>query len=338
MHKANINDVAAAAGVSIKTVSRVFNNEPNVREATREKVLKAARNLNYTPSVSARSLASRRSHVIVHFHDNPNPDYVERMYRGLNAVCRQSGYFCVSESVEAGADNYAASIGDYLTIFQVDGVILTPPLCDDPAILRALDDKSIPFVLVSPSRDSDTAPNVKIDDVAAAGVMTQHLIDLGHTHIGFIKGPQKHHSASRRLRGFKKTLQDAGLDESLCPVVDGDFSYRRGFEAFADILAANPEVTAIFAGNDEMAVGAMTAALKAGYTVPDDMSFAGFDASRVSEIVWPPLTTIRQPVKAMAQKSGALLLERIREGEPRAYSTELDYELLIRKTTAKPGK
>lgn len=336
MKKITIEDIAKTAGVSIKTVSRVFNHEPNVREDTKDRVLAAAEAMNYRPNLSARSLASNKSFVIVHFHDNPNPDYLQRVNQGQRKACRAAGYFGVNEPLPAGEKTYAEQAASYLTAFHVDGAVLSPPLCDDPALLAILREKDVPFVRISPQYQLEASSYTFINDKEASIAVTNHLIGLGHRKIGMITGPDTHGSTLERLAGFLSAVQDAGLSVQDCPQFSGDFSVRSGFEACEKLLASDYHVTAVFAANDEMAIGAVMAAAKSGLDVPRDMSIAGFDGSRMADIIWPTLTTVRQPIRALSERATTLLLEQLRTPESESISEELGIELLARDSTCAP--
>ena len=337
LKKPTIEDIAKVAGVSIKTVSRVFNHEPNVRETTRDKVLEAAKKLKYRPNVAARGLASNKSYVIVHFHDNPNSDYLERIHQGIHKVCRANGYFAVMEPLVKGKSakpKYSQQVQNYIMEFAIDGIILSPPLCDDKALIANLEASSIPYVRLSPYYKPNLTSHTFVDDKAAAKLMTQHLVDLGHRNIAFISGHPHHGASKARRKGFLKILEQAKIDLELCPIVQGDFSFHSGYKACEQLLKLKHRPSAIFAANDDMAAGAMVAALKAGLDIPGDLSIVGFDGSRVGEIMWPPLTTIRQPIRGLAEQAADLLLKHIREPNRTASKEQLPVSLISRGSTA----
>jgi LacI family transcriptional regulator len=331
MKSATIIEIAERAGVSMKTVSRVLNSEPNVRDSTRDKVKKAAADLNYQPNFSAKSLASKRSFVVVHFHDNPSPDYLEKVYQGVHQVCRSSGYFAVMEPLTIP---YTESARDYLDRFRIDGVILSPPLSDNLALIDLLKDRGVPVVRISPRTNHQLSSCAYIDDTAAIETMTDHLIGLGHSKVAFITGPQEHGAASKREAGFHLATERAGLEPSHCLVFRGDFSVRSGFAAAEKALADPIGITAIIAANDDMAVGVVMAAMKKGLDVPGDLSVTGFDGSRLGDILWPQLTTVRQPVKEMAANVTSVLLEEIAKKSLEMQVSKFDVTHLIRNTTA----
>ena len=332
-----LEDVASAAGVSPKTVSRVMNNEPNVRPATREKVLEAAKQLGYRPNRAARSLAGSKSYTLSHLHNNPNQDYTERANAGIYRACRDYNYQLFLEQLETGSGSMEQQVNDFLTIYDVDGVILSPPATDNEALIKLFQSKSIPVVSISPAGARSDVAAVYIDDRRAAAVMTQYLIDLGHSSIGFIAGPEEHGAASARGTGFEDALKAAGLPLAECPRGRGDFTFKSGLNSALQMLSAGHRPSAIFAANDVMAAGAMTAAFKAGLSVPDDISIAGFDASYIGSILWPPLTTIRQPVADMAQAAAEWLITGdLFEGE-RAKRQEFPFDLVVRPSSDKPA-
>lgn len=331
MKSVTIIEIAERAGVSMKTVSRVLNNEPNVREATRDKVKKAASELNYQPNFFARSLASNRSFVIAHFHDNPSPDYLEKVYLGVHQVCRSSGYFAVMEPLSAP---YTESARDYLDRFKIDGVILSPPISDNLALIDLLKEREIPIVRISPRNNHELSSYAYIDDTVATKKITDHLIELGHKRIAFIAGPADHGASHRREAGFHHATESAGLNLNHCPVVQGDFSVRSGFDAAGQILSDKAAVTAIVASNDDMAVGVVMAAMQRGLDVPNDISVTGFDGSRLGDIIWPQLTTVRQPVEEMAASVTSMLLKEIVTKNVEKTAARFDVEYLVRSTTA----
>ena len=336
MKKITIEDIAKEANVSIKTVSRVFNHEPNVRDNTRSRVLAVAEAMNYRPNLSARSLASSKSFIIVHFHDNPNPDYLDRVNQGLHKACRAAGYFSVNEPLPISDGSYAALAASYLTSFHVDGALLSPPLSDDPALLAVLSEKDIPYARISPQFEKQSSGATYIDDGAASLMMTNHLIELGHKNIAFIAGPPSHGSTVERTAGFLKALRTSGLSIENCPQYSGDFSFRSGLSAGQKIIDSEHNVTAIFAANDEMAVGAMMAAMKAGLDIPNDMSITGFDGSRIGDVLWPQLTTIRQPIRQLSEKATNILLTSLRTSETDIICEELPVTLLARGSSSSP--
>lgn len=325
-----IDDVADKAGVSAKTVSRVLNNEPNVRPAKRELVMKASRELGYRPNPAARSLAGARSFLIAHLHDNPVPEYVSAVNTGIYDACRANGYFLLPEPVDLNAPDKLARLQTFLMTSRADGVVLTPPLCDDMEILELLQETGTPYSSLSPSRKPETSTAIRLDNRLAAQEITQHLIDLGHTRIGLIAGPKGHNASTGRRRGYEDALNGANLPIRADLIASGDYSLRSGLVAAKELLQSAAKPTAIFATNDDMAVGAMTAVMANGLQIPADISIAGFDDTRLASAVWPPLTTVRQPVADMARRAAERLMNSDEDGP---LEEVFDFELMIRSST-----
>jgi LacI family transcriptional regulator len=305
-----IDDVAELAGVSIKTVSRVLNQEPHVRETTRERVLNAAKQLDYTPNVSARALAGARSYLIGLYYDNPSPGYVGQVEQGAMAACRPAGYHLIVEQVQEAGTTLRERIAAFHARVRPEGVILTPPLCDLPEALEALDAAKANYVRIAPSRDLERSPYVYIDDRKAAEEMTLYLQGLGHRDIAFIQGPPDHFAAARRCEGFLDAMASAGLPVRPDWVQPGQFSFRSGSEAGERLLSSPDRPTAIFAGNDDMALGVMAVANRLQIEMPTGLSVVGFDDSPSAQVVWPQLTTVRQPTAEMAAVAAEMLIGR----------------------------
>lgn len=332
-----INDVARLAGVSIKTVSRVMNDEPNVREETRTKVKEAAARLHYRPNLLARSLAGSRSFLIGLLYDNPSSSYVIDLQQGVIERCRQSGYHVLSEPQDSLAPDIGRAIASLLATIRLDGVILTPPLCDMAVVLDAVEAAGVPYVRVSPSLFPGRSALVEMDDTQAAYEMTQFLLGQGHRDIGFVRGHPEHGSSHRRYDGFIKAMHEAGAEPHSRRIAQGFNSFASGLEAAkALFMDAAHLPTAIFASNDEMAFGVMAYAQQTGVRVPDQVSVVGFDDTPGSMIIWPHLTTIRQPVTDLAYAAADMLLSRASADEdaPNFSDTrrELPFELVMRES------
>ena len=330
-----IDDVADRAGVSAKTVSRVLNNEPNVRPAKRELVLQASRELGYRPNPAARSLAGSRSFLIAHLHDNPVPEYVTAVNAGIYDACRANGYFLLPEPVAPDAPDRIDRLQSFLMTSRADGVILTPPLCDDAEILSLLKQNRTPYASLSSARQPEQTPVMRHDERAAAKQMTEHLISLGHTRIGLIGGPAGHQASVGRYNGFLDAMREAGLDVPKALIVEGDYSLRSGLTAARKLMALDPRPTAVFATNDDMAFGAMTTFMAEGLQIPRDISVAGYDDTRLASAVWPPLTTVRQPVTAMARRAAERLMN---PDDSLPLEEVFEFELIIRASTGPAPK
>ena len=338
--KSTITDVARRAGVSIKTVSRVLNNEPNVTDKTRDKVQDAVKALEYRPNFSARSLAGNRSYLLAMVYDNPSVEYITHMQKGATEACRQHGYHLVVEPVDWDNGDLTNDIEMLLGRLPVDGVILTPPVCDSRRIVSALEKARIPMVRICPRNPNMTsAPSLNMDDAAAAYDMTGYLIKCGHTDIGFIRGASSHESAHLREQGFRKALKDADLELDPARIVDGNYTFEAGLAGAQTLLSGYTRPSAIFAGNDDMAAGTIAGAGALGLNVPDDLSVCGFDNTALASMIYPPLTTVSQPISDAGARAARVLIDRAGgtgdDREPQDIA--VDYEIVIRGSTKTLG-
>lgn len=327
--RATIHDVAQAAGVSVKTVSRVLNKERYVRDDTRQKVEDAVRALRFSPSIAARSLAGRKSGQIALLYDNHSPYYIHQIQEGIWEACRDEGVRLLAQPVDVASPDVAREVGGLIDETHVDGIILSSPVTDCAAVLAELERRSIPFVRISPGTNHAITSSVFIDDVQAADDMTTYLINHGHRRIGFIVGHTNHMASNERLFGYRRALDRAGIDYEPAIVIPGEFDFASGARA-AEILFAMPErPTAIFASNDDMAAGVLAVAHRTGVAVPNALSVAGFDDTMLAQVVYPPLTTIRQPTRTLGQAGTRLLFDMGASAEHR----RLPHELIERQST-----
>jgi LacI family transcriptional regulator len=328
-----VDDVAAQAGVSIKTVSRVLNNEPNTSEKTRAKVMAAIELLKYQPNPSARRLASKRSDLIMLVYDNPSDNYLINIQQGALDACRRYFYSLLLQPCDYRAEGLAEQIAQAARQRACAGVVLTPPVSDVPALIDALDRGDMPYVRLAPSYPSVKGLEVSTDDRSAARDMTRYLIGLGHRRIGFVAGHPDHGAAHERLRGYCDALAEEGLqvDDSL--VEQGLHSFDSGVHCGDRLLDRADRPSAIFAGNDDMAAGVLYAAHARGVKVPDELSVAGYDDTPLSRQTWPKLTTLRQPIRDMAYAAVEQLVSR----EPQARVRTLGYEIVVRDSTRALG-
>ncbi|MFV0622476.1 LacI family DNA-binding transcriptional regulator [Sphingomonas sp. ac-8] len=335
-----ISDVAALAGVSTMTVSRVINKEGSVRETTRDTVLAAIERLNYAPNRAARSLAGAAQLRMALLYSNPSAAYLSEFLVGSLDQAGRGDIQLVVEKCEGDGDE--RRVAQRLIDSGIDGIILPPPLCDSRAILDYLTQVGVPMVVVATGKPADGATAVSIDDRAAAQAMTRHLIALGHTRIGFIVGNPNQTASEQRLAGFRAALADAGIADDPALVVDGLFTYRSGLDAAEALLDLDPPPTAIFASNDDMAAASVAVAHRRGFDVPGDLTVCGFDDSALATTVWPELTTIHQPIADMSRRAVDLLAERIRARRSDAREpiqrVVLDYTLIRRQSDASPRR
>jgi len=335
-----IVDIAREAGVSIATVSRVLNRGEGAGPEVRSRVLEIVERLGYRPNVSARALSGRRSYLIgVVFLRVGGYHYVGEVQLGAMTACRRAGYHLVVEQIETPEGTITpAALGATLRDAAFDGLILTPPLCDDMGLLAAVEAEGIPYIRLAPNSDVERSPYVWIDDREAAREQTLRLWEMGHRRIAFIDGPADHRAAVSRREGYLAALRECGIEDPAGWIVPGDFFGMSGFSAAERILALDPRPTAIFAGNDEMAIGALAALTKHGVGVPERMSVVGFDNSAAAQTSWPPLTTVHQPIAEMAEAAVEMLVagfgdKRFRD---RVQERKLDYRLISRQSAAPP--
>lgn len=324
-----IKEVSKLAGVSFKTVSRVLNNEKNVSDETRRRVEQVVAELNFRPSLAARTLAGRKSFQVALLYDNPSPYYVYHLQAGAQERCHELGYRLLIQPVSADSAELVQEVAALIDETHLDGVILSPPVTESAELLAELDCRGLPYVRIEPGIRRSEGRSTTIDDVAAARDLTAHLAGLGHRAIAFITGPENHISSVERLEGYRAALDAHGIAFDPALVVAGDYSFASGREAARRLLARPTRPTAIFAGNDDMAAGALAVAHELDIGVPDQLSIAGFDDSDLAAAVWPPLTTVRQPVRELAWAAADLLLSDERDRD----RLTLDYDLVIRAST-----
>jgi LacI family transcriptional regulator len=278
--------------------------------------------------------------VVGYLLGDPSIPYIARAQLGALAACRRSGYHLLVEAVDLAAPDLTAELESLFATLSVDGVLLTPPHCDNRAILDALDFAGVPYARISPGAEPMRSPHVEADDRRAARDMTGHLIGLGHRDIGFIAGHPGHSAAARRLQGYREALQEHGLPWRQDRVASGDFTFASGLAGAERLLALEPRPTAIFAANDDMAAGALAAAQARGLKVPAELSLAGFDDSPIAAMVWPRLTTVRQPIADMAAAATEMLIAGASKGGRADGPVQqlLHCELIVRESTAPPRR
>jgi LacI family transcriptional regulator len=332
MSRVTINDVARASDTSKKTVSRVLNQEPGVRKEVRERVMAAVAELNYRPLTSARSLASNRSFMIGLLYDNLSPSYVMEVQAGVQEACEAHQYSMMVQPLDSTAPDFMERVEGILWRHRPDGLILTPPITDHPALLAHLRAEGLPFASIAPRKPKGIA-GVILREREAAAAMVAHLVALGHRRIAHIIGDPKHGAGVWRLAGFRDGLKRAGLVERPDYMVQGRFSFESGVNAARQLLRLKQRPTAIFAADDDMAVGAIWAAAEAGVSVPGEVSICGFDDTTIATQVWPLLTTVHQPVRDMGKRATEeLLMGLLGKGEPRM--VEVGYQMRLRDSTA----
>jgi LacI family transcriptional regulator len=333
-----IHDVAVHAGVSRMTVSRVINGENSVRPETRRIVDAAIRALNYAPNPAARTLAGAAVLRIGLLSRIPSAAYLGEFLIGALERCSQINSQLIVRKHEPGAD--PAEAARMLIDARLDGVILPPPLADAPRLIERLIEAGIALVATGSVRTAPAMASIGIDDRGAAREMTRHLIKLGHRRIAFVSGLPNHAATGLRLAGYRDALEEAGLAVNEALIAHGTYSYQSGLAAAEHLLLLDPRPTAIFASNDDMAAATVATAHRHRLDVPADLSVCGFDDTPVATTIWPELTTIRQPVAAMADGAVTILADLIADKRagldgPVPHRL-LDFELIRRQSDGPP--
>jgi len=339
MHRATIDDVAALAGVSIKTVSRVVNREPNVRDATRLKVEKAIAELKYHPNLSARNLASQRARLISLIYDdpacyeNPSSGYIMRLQEGTLSACRTADYRLVIYPCDIRRTTIGAELTEMLEHARPQGVVLAAPLSNMPRIVRAIVATGTPMVRLSPGTQGGTQYSVATNDREISAEMTRYLASLGHRRIAFIKGHPGHRAVANRYLGYLDGLQQSGLELAQQLVESGDNSFAAGEAAGERLIKLADPPTAIFAANDDMAAGVIRMARLLGVAVPGRLSVAGCDDISLASQLCPTLTTIRQPLPRMAERAALVLIGNAHEEIPLQGAEIIPATIVFREST-----
>ena len=338
LKRPTIHDVARVAGVSIKTVSRVLNQAPNVRGLTRDKVVAAAEALDYRPNLSARQLASNRTFLVGMLYDDPKPtnenDYITAVQTGALQACRDAGYHLLINPCRADSPDLVQEVIGLSR--QVDGFIVLQPLSDMQQLNESLLENGITCVRVS-QRPFGEFPWISVADADAAEEMTEHFLRLGHRRIGFIMGHPDHGQSYDRLLGYRRTLERHSIPFDNSLVRQGRFDHESGYQCARSLLSSAPAPTAIFASNDPMAMGVLSAAHEMGLDVPGQLSVAGFDDSPMARHAWPPLTTVRQPIAEVARLATDELLAHLQGRSNGTPHHCLRAELVLRASTASPA-
>ena len=306
--RANIRDVAARAGVAVKTVSRVLNGHPYVSAETKARVDAAVRELDFTPSIAARILSGAKSNQVALIYDNHSPYYMFQIQTGCWEVCKQKNIRLLAQPVDVTDPQVGEQVRGLVSATHVDGIILSSPVTDCDPVLRALEAMDVPFVRISPGTNHALTSSVYMDDAQAADDMTTHIINLGHRRIGFIKGHPNHMGSMDRLHGYCRALERVGIAYDPALVCDGEFDFESGVRAANHLLDLSQRPTAIFASNDDMAAGVLAVAHDRNIDLPGALSVAGFDDTTLARTVWPPLTTIHQPMAELARTAAEILI------------------------------
>ncbi|AMX82223.1 LacI family transcriptional regulator [Geobacillus subterraneus] len=327
-----ISDVAKLANVSTATVSRVLSNSGNVKKETTEKVLEAIRKLNYQPNMLARQLRKLETKTILVVVPDITNTFFSKVLRGIEHVAIENDY----EVLLGDTGNNIERESGYLNILRqrkADGMILLTARLESHVLEEIASE--FPVVLACEYLEGSTIPTVSIDNISSARKATEYLIHLGHRRIGFISGPLNVILSRDRLKGFRQAMAQHGIPVESFLVQEGDFSFESGYNMMMKFLALDQPPTAVFASNDEMAIGAIKAIKSKGLRVPDDISVVGFDDIQFASIYEPALTTISQPMFEIGKKAMELLIKLINKDELEKSQYILEDQLVIRETCKK---
>ncbi|MFO1254743.1 MAG: LacI family DNA-binding transcriptional regulator [Sphingomonadaceae bacterium] len=306
--KPTINDVARLSGVSKKTVSRVINQSPLLNDATRQKVKAVIAELGYVPNPQARALALRRNFVLGMIYDNPNAQMVLNFQEGVLDAIRGSEYALLIHPVDRHSPTLFDDIRRFIEQQRLSGVAILPPLSENDAFAALFDELGCNYVRMGSAELDDPAHLVQSNDREAVREGVAHLIALGHRRIGLVEGPEGFRSALERREGWREALEAHGLDTGAELIARGSYTFETGKEAGRQLLDLAEPPTAIFASNDVMAAGVVHVARERGLVVPDDLSVVGFDDTAIAATIWPPLSTVRWPIRTMARSAALKLL------------------------------
>ena len=326
-----IKDVARVAGVSVATVSRALNGHTNVTAQTHAHVMDVIAQMRFVPSSTARSMITRRTHTVGALLPDLHGEYFSELIRGIDLAARARGLHLLVSSSHGDAAEAATALRAMNG--RVDGLlVMSPHVSADFLWGNVADD--LPAVLVNTRVDGGNHSSFAVDNHGGAYAVVRHLVERGHRDVAFIAGPESNFEAQQRLRGYRAAMADL-LPGRSAQVMQGDFTQDSGFLAGAQLVALTHRPSAVFASNDMMAIGCLSALNEAGLRVPNDIALAGFDDVPVSRYVNPPLTTVRARIAAL----GALALERLvleieQPERPAMLHQTLHAELIVRQSTA----
>jgi LacI family transcriptional regulator, galactose operon repressor len=326
-----IKDVARLAGVSVATVSRVYNDSHLVRQETRERVRRVAEQLGYSPHGAARSLITSRTHTLGVLLPDLYGEFFSEVIRGIDQASQRQGYHLLVSSARDDLESALRSMRG-----RVDGLIVMSPDLDAGASRRSLPER-FPVVLLNCPPSDAAYDSIGIANFDGAHAMVRHLAGLGHRRIALIRGAEQNFDAAERLRGYRAALTELGLEQRHSLELPGDFSEAAGFAAAQWILGNGDRPTAVFAANDGMAIGALSAFREAGLRIPEDIAMAGFDDIPMARYVDPALTSVHVDISALGERATVRLLALIREPADREPRREtLLTTLVVRRSCGTP--
>ena len=303
-----INDVARLANVSKKTVSRVINKSPLLSEKTRLQVEQVIAELGYVPNPQARALALRRNFIIAAIHDNPNAQFLVNVQQGILEGIKGTEFGLMVQPVDRNSPTIVDDIRQFLELQRPYGVVLLPPISENDALAKLCESYGTKYVRMASVKLDDPQHIVTSNDRAAVCEAVTYLIANGHRRIALIQGPDGFRSAAERQAGYEQALAEAGIAIDPGLIERGAYTFGSGRAAAGKLLDGAIRPSAIFASNDEMAIGAVIAARERGIEIPRGLSIVGFDDTPMSSQVWPALTTVRWPIVEMASAAARKLI------------------------------
>ena len=331
--RVTIREVARRAGVSVASVSRVFNNSDLVVKQTEEKIRSVARRLNYVPNASARSLSMKRTETIGMLLPDMHGEFFSEIIRGADAIAHKERYHLLVSASHSNKEELETAIK--MMSSRVDGFILMSPHLDSETLVAEYLN-SIPTVVLSSSKARRTHDSIRIDNVDGARQVMRHLLSLGHRRIAIVKGDRGNEDGEERLAGYHAELRANGIDAKEELIVAGDFTEPSGYAAGRVLLELKNRPTAVFASNDEMAIGVLRYLRERGVSVPDEIAVAGFDDIQISSLIHPSLTSIHVNISELGSLAVERLLLLLNTGQ-RHTSTKrvvLPATLVVRESTA----
>jgi LacI family transcriptional regulator len=333
--RTTIRDVAREAGVSVATVSRVLNGSGPVREDTRARIAEVARKLRYSPNGTARSLTMRRTSTLGVLLPDLHGEFFSEVIRGIDQVAQRYQYHLLLSSSRNDEQGIAAAL--QVMRGRVDGLIIMSSAVG-AAVLSEWLPENLPVVLLNAPTDGADFDTINLDNFGGAHAMASHLIERGHRRIAMIAGPARNHDALERLRGYRAALQEHGIATADGPEFVGDFTEDSGFRVAGEILRTMPAVTAIFAANDAMAIGALSAVREAGHAVPERMAVAGFDDIPIARYLNPPLSSVHVSIHELGTRAMQRLLEAVTRRDHERRQELLPVRLVVRESTGGAGE
>jgi LacI family transcriptional regulator len=322
-----IKDVAKAANVSVASVSRVLNGRDNVNEETRKRILAAVRRLRYMPNCAARSLITRRTHTLGALLPDLHGEFFSELIRGIDIAARARGLHLLVSSSHGDADEAAAALRTMRG--KVDGLLVMSPYANADFLADNLP-PALPTVLINTPHTPENCMAMSVDNHAGAYAMVEHLASLGHRHIAFISGPEDNFEAQNRLHGYRDAMA-ALLPGVPVQILEGEFTDNSGYLAGQHLLQLEQRPDAVFAANDMMAIGCLSALHEAGLRVPEDIALAGFDDIPLARYITPKLTTVRVHIAELGEQALARLVQAIEEPNTDAEREKtLQSELVLR--------